>query len=847
MALTLLTSAAEGETWGPPAGANPAYSVIYTGRLFGYFRFPDIQTSGDRGCPDPARTPLPRQVELFRATLERMRADRQSLVSMGENFAPELLARAVKNTTPGTPHYGEMVSKDVLSGEEGKLASDNVACFLRLMKFDAIVPGQQDFYYGPERLRQIANFLAMPAQGEYRPVRMISANLVIGSSLRDGGSPRPDNALPADIKQALGENAPVRFDLPSRVLPWLRTVTATGEQRNADVYDCLADPADPRNFQLPLAVGSRCTPLRKTEEGVVGFGAGSLQAGSNHALCAVYLTGGLRTSHCQLFSVEYPFFEAGPYFAPADRGSAVVFGALDPALVGYIGQLNDVWVNTDTRFDTRAEVTDPVEALREALTLCDSDSNCRGRRKILLAQMPNDRAAQLAAKLKSFDMVIARPDQEHATGDESSHRRGANNRPYLLTPGITFDANRDEPLGTNLRRADYYVEADDQFVTNQIYDVTLPSHVKEPCRTCALSAEVAKATAQPAGPASAKAYEQLALSAMQKFCASDIALLQQRDVFGAFPKAVELWPTELRASPQQLLDETLWKGDFAFCVPVQGSTLKKVLRESAEYEKQDRDDLSMTVEKGRGLSTLGIEIDATTGEPSVRGQPVQDNRLYGVAMTDYLAFGNTGYPEFSTEAVEPVVRLVFLKALNRVTGLACEQLPAASTAGSCQTDEIPAAEYFSAIEQRPFDTSRGLTPLARVSALGNASVAAAAERHDIYGEEDRCAGELGREAWFVVVYARERLARVQPELYQGTGPERSGELFREQHLFAALDAGVVANQRVGTSARRILFSQICGFLRLGGGQVCTTGCSEFHQQWKLRRVPADIGNQLAAQ
>lgn len=110
---------------------------------------------------------------------------------------------------------------------------------------------------------------------------------------------------------------------------------------------------------------------------------------------------------------------------------------------------------------------------------------------------------------------------------------------------------------------------------------------------------------------------------MQRFCGSDIALLQHRDVFGSFEKAVTLWPSTFQPNTQQLLDEVLWKGDFAFCVPVRGSTIKKVLEESAAFDKQDRDDLSIEVEKGRGLSSLGIQTNSDSGGPLIRGQAVK--------------------------------------------------------------------------------------------------------------------------------------------------------------------------------------------------------------------------------
>ncbi len=726
----ILVSGAFGQTWGPPPHAQPDYSIIYTGKLFGYFRYPDVQASTDRGCPDLGNTPLPPQVELFQRTLAQMHSDKQELVAMGENFAPELLARTVRNKTPGTAHYRQMISKDVLADREGHISSDNVGCFLRLMGFNAVVPGQQDFYYGPEHLREIARFLARSGNAVYQPVQMLAANLVIRSVVRNQTPRLPDGELPGRMREALESDSAIAFDLPSTVLPWLKDVGVQGDASRISVDDCPANPDNPKEFDLPSDKGSRCRALPAEPDAPLRFrfhlpaepsqnflpAYESLDPGSNHALCISYLKKGEQKVHCQLFSVQYPFFQyrpndwgptPTPYFVPSDTNGAVIFGALDPSLVGYIGQLSDVWKNADERFDTSAQITDPLEALRQLLSLCNSDANCRGRHKILLAQMPYYKASQLASKLKVFDIVIAQPDQEHATGNENTSLEESQGTPQLLTPGIAFDTNRENALSTNLRRADYYAEGDvKRFLANRVYDSSVPHRSEEPCLTCALNAEVAHAAAQPADK---KAYEQLALKSMQEFCGSDIALLQHRDIFGGFDRAAEYWPSDFHATPQQLLDETLWKGDFAFCVPVKGSTLKKILAESAAFDKQDQDDLSIEVERGRGLSSLGIAADPRSGLPTIRGQVVDNNKLYGVAMTDYLAFGNTGYPELSTEAVQPVVRLVSLGSLNRLTGLACQDLPPSFTAGSCQSDQIPAANYFAAIRQRPFDTSRGVT------------------------------------------------------------------------------------------------------------------------------------------
>jgi hypothetical protein len=59
------------------------------------------------------------------------------------------------------PDYlgAERLFVDVAEGN-GRIPTDNVACFLSRAGYTAIVPGKQDFHFGPERLRQIARFLA---------------------------------------------------------------------------------------------------------------------------------------------------------------------------------------------------------------------------------------------------------------------------------------------------------------------------------------------------------------------------------------------------------------------------------------------------------------------------------------------------------------------------------------------------------------------------------------------------------------------------------------------------------------------------------------------------------------
>ena len=87
---------------------SSTYSVIYTGRLFGYFRYPEVQRKADTGgCPDPKAFQFGEAVESF-GTVSRSLPEIGTTVrvAVGDNFAPFLLAREMRDPT------GPFVGKD---------------------------------------------------------------------------------------------------------------------------------------------------------------------------------------------------------------------------------------------------------------------------------------------------------------------------------------------------------------------------------------------------------------------------------------------------------------------------------------------------------------------------------------------------------------------------------------------------------------------------------------------------------------------------------------------------------------------------------------------------------------
>ena len=262
------------------------YKVVYTGSLFGYFRYPEVQDLSQNGCPefDPAFDPAKRMgdpEQAFKSAMDNaansidkdnaVKSAEQQLivrVAVGDNFSPYLLARQAWNPDPNfdrlvpkeeysyLPKAGNWVrvtddkqlnraNDDTLQlyHGEGVVPMDNVGCFLRLMHFDAIVPGEFDFYFGPERLRQVARFLKTPASPspkanvpDFMPVRMLGANLSLKTRYVDPNSPQEQSDSSGDDSSPSksGPKGPVppiapatlapTATLPKVVLPWLRSV-----------------------------------------------------------------------------------------------------------------------------------------------------------------------------------------------------------------------------------------------------------------------------------------------------------------------------------------------------------------------------------------------------------------------------------------------------------------------------------------------------------------------------------------------------------------------------------------------------------------------------------------------
>jgi hypothetical protein len=268
-----------------PAGAANTTHILYTGKLLGYFRIPDWQPGNSspypRVCPDLPKSPQTPEAGLLNPDTEAFLSQRNDpgaiLVGTGDNFGPELQARVFNpppldsRRKPGqyTPGNKELYAWDEASGHwlspeevkdnpaladklargDGTIPMDNVGCFLVAARYAAVVPGKHDFYFGPERLRQLARFLAgidpkdYPQQ-QYHPVQMLGANLVIKTSWMKDHKPLPDSELPPPFVPAMPKGLVVaNLKDGNTVYPWFQgprvTIKGLAGKEGASLLDIL--------------------------------------------------------------------------------------------------------------------------------------------------------------------------------------------------------------------------------------------------------------------------------------------------------------------------------------------------------------------------------------------------------------------------------------------------------------------------------------------------------------------------------------------------------------------------------------------------------------------------------
>ncbi|MCC6538530.1 MAG: hypothetical protein IT162_13320 [Bryobacterales bacterium] len=737
--------------------------VIYTGKLLGYPRVPDLQRLEEAGCPaDGTATPAG-QVKRYRhvvppgaapsavaklltAEIAAASEGRQTvLVGLGDNFAMDFFSRisvvkecgqpaerylAKDETTFQGGDWFDLGQIDEKSKEWARfkedqesgrsvIDADNVATFFRNAGYAAIVPGKHDFYYGPERVRQLARLLMGvthdAATGSLRAadaqaVPMLATNMIIRTTASAPPAVKPDYQRELDrAKQYTMSAAGLTWGLPKSVLPWLRRIMLKGAfAGSAPVVSaaeiCLQDQPD---VKPPPHRG----PAHKTIEpapapagaAYLTFPTGFVLEGERSYLVCVTINASPRVPFCQPFNVHTPFFQfpdnaapglygnqkastlaektrVPPYQYLADR-QTVIMGAVAEGLEKQVGSLNTQWLNKDPRLDTGVATVDPTEAVSQLLEHCDMLGPCgKARTLILLAQMPRDAAEILNRQLKRrFHIVVAQADSRLAT-PRARVEYAAGHPPLVLAPQELRDELAAPVYGIGLQYADLTYGAGptpERIVTaareRQPFDRPIQSG------HC-LVAPFATAWARLTGEAiptqlTEEHFRTVVLEAMRRHRRADLTLVQDRDFFELKDRLGQCQTTPVAAEALRAsVEQVLWKGDFVFTRTIKGSALKAAMARSREIKAQEDDVYSIELEKGRWLAAHGLVQNAATKVWYVNGQALEDNTLYSVAMTDFLAFGETGYTELQSPAVPPAERTRELARLPRIADTVLEMV-----------------------------------------------------------------------------------------------------------------------------------------------------------------------------
>jgi len=239
---------------------------------------------------------------------------------------------------------------------------------------------------------------------------------------------------------------------------------------------------------------------------------------------------------------------------------------------------------------------------------------------------------------------------------------------------------------------------------------------------------------------SVTALQQLTLAAIQSVYSTDAALLQSRDFYtgGLVEYLTEHCKTNSDYSDQsidcgdphverlidlqEVLDRIVWKGDLIRVRPVKGMVLQTILKESANYAKAEKTAYLPVSETGRALVTIGIEPDNKNGgDYLLNGKPVDPNSLYAIATSDYIALGDTGYPELATPPVgDPPQPASPHGKLVEISTTACRSITSQSAlqlqSGVCRSTSFPASKYYDEIVRKPEDPRKGNTAIHKLYA-----------------------------------------------------------------------------------------------------------------------------------
>jgi len=664
---------------------------------------------------------------------------------------------------PKDSHHGAALSllSRLIHDIQTEIDGDNVADFFVNAQYDALVPGKHDFFYGPERLREIARYL------ETKGVRMLGTNLVVRTTdlepvpvLHERFRQKRRNywTVDHDSEDEPIKVNPLSWKLPKHVTPWMREFRLENARKggtwkidrtSARIYalgsklDQVANCAAELTIDQPkrqVFIAERKTLDDASGSSEVNFyipGGQTLNAGESYAVCVD--RAGATKPFCRVFHVEAPLLEAPPFSISNRRPYLVhqgptrttaVLGVVALGMEKQIGDLRSSWVRLKAGGDltqkrpvdkntlTQVETMDPISSIIQVVEFClrlgDCDSDTRF---VVMAQMTPPAALLLARGLDErgipIAVVLSQADAQYSS--DSNIIFPSEHPTPVLTPGelnkrpgeddhapqaqihvadLVGQASAPEVRIRSQRRA---CEACDE----SSWDRTGGSEATESFEKLLSSAWANLMTRLPgasadSGQPTSRHLQVLALHSARQALKTDVAIMQDRDFFE------DGYETEISRAPsgayyshekfESMLERIFWKGDFIVRRTITGAALKQALAESQRIALAQQNPYEYQAESDRHLVYLGLSREPEgLKQWFVNGRPLEDKTLYSVALTDFLAFGDTGYPQLQKAAVPPGRRLARSEGLLRfsdqihfeVCRLAQEESPTI-TSGLCR-------------------------------------------------------------------------------------------------------------------------------------------------------------------
>ncbi len=669
---TFLAGAAHSQN----APTPPAFD--YTGSLFGYYQ---INEPAPEGALFPVRLFLERRGQ---------HPDRL-LVGMGDNFGPEFRASIQPPTIAGRPEcrvppYAGYYPSAIYKSEDryppvDYVDCDNVAKFMLAARYDALVPGREDFLYSATWLRRIAVGFQQYPNASSHPL-ILAANLRINWTV-EGAALDAYTALKSSCPLFLAHDNKlfsneVSCSPGASVAPdTLSTIEKHGQSiGNPSIKESLTsdqvtqvDQQDIESLSLFLSeqkdVGYTIVDrmgIRSLVIGVVGPETMSAVSPNNLYVCS----------------------------NPMAKGDNVRSATLDRC-----GSRSQHFESGKGRLVGNVKVLDPLQTVVAILRGFDGLSAGAGiapfDRVVLMAQMPRTEAEEMAAELRKQlqrykvqaapILVLSEAQQDHASPYLSLDYDRQNLIP-VLTPHPAYN-NADHQLDNPVSTASigFFPKGGQDnpeataHLSNQPFLVPLVNGLgKGPPSTtqglllerlALLNSDAANTLFNPVTPkcntdphlqsSSADreeckaALSQFLLRRIQVESRADAVFLEHRDIFfEPLPAGYDdytMCPAKFQSDPSAgfvpdprcalgvALDRVLWKGDMEQRAMIAGKDIVSMLKTAKQLSDSEKNLAAKDV-SGQWLTTFGIVKPGAPPTPSagVNATKAPDSRTFSIPV-----------------------------------------------------------------------------------------------------------------------------------------------------------------------------------------------------------------------